>query len=65
MVSMLNKLLDSLIREEEALNHRYHELAGKVDNPVVADQLRQFGTQGYDRIQQLYALWKSVRETKP
>lgn len=65
MVSMLNKLLDSLIREEEALNHRYYELADKVDNPVVAEQFRQFSSQGYDRIQQLYSLWKSVQETKP
>lgn len=64
MVSALSRLLDSLIREEEALNHRYHELAEKVDNPVVAEQFRKFGTQGYDRIQLLYTLWKSVQETK-
>ncbi|HEX3031689.1 MAG TPA: hypothetical protein VHS59_05530 [Bacillota bacterium] len=65
MASPVDRMLETLIREEEALNHRYRQLAEQAETPAVTTAMKKYATQGYERIQQLYRLWKSVQETKP
>lgn len=64
MTEALCDLIVLLIQEEEQLNNRYTELANLTEQPHLAAQFHSFQEQGWQRLNELYKMWRSLQDVK-